>query len=77
MSACFAGIWIESHEHQDALTEITQICRDEQWQIATWDIEAGDGAGAFRMISVHPKYGLFSLAIGTFVVGRYFGSFGS
>jgi len=39
--ACFTGIWIESHEHQDALTEIAQLCRDEQWQIATWDIEAG------------------------------------
>jgi len=39
--ACFTGIWIESHEHQDALTEIAQLCRDEQWQIATWDIESG------------------------------------
>lgn len=39
--ACFTGIWIESHEHQDALTEIAQLCRDEQWQIATWDIETG------------------------------------
>ena len=39
--ACFTGIWIESHEHQDALTEIAQLCRDEQWSLATWDIEAG------------------------------------
>ena len=39
--ACFTGIWIESHEHQDALTEIAQLCRDEQWGLATWDIEAG------------------------------------
>jgi SpoVK/Ycf46/Vps4 family AAA+-type ATPase len=39
--ACFTGIWIESHEHQDALTEIAQLCRDEEWQFATWDIEAG------------------------------------
>lgn len=39
--ACFTGIWIESHEHQDALTEIATLCRDEQWQLATWDIEAG------------------------------------
>ena len=29
--ACFTGIWIESHEHQDALTEIAQLCHDEQW----------------------------------------------
>ena len=39
--ACFTGIWIESHEHQDALTEIAQLCRDEQWRLATWDIESG------------------------------------
>ncbi len=39
--ACFTGIWIESHEHQDALTEIAQLCRDQQWQLATWDIESG------------------------------------
>ncbi len=30
-----------SQDHQDALTEIAQLCRDEQWQLATWDIEAG------------------------------------
>ena len=39
--ACFTGIWIESHEHQEALTEIAELCRDEQWQLATWDIDAG------------------------------------
>ena len=39
--ACFTGIWIESHEHQDALTEIAQLCHDQQWQLATWDIESG------------------------------------
>jgi len=39
--ACFTGIWIESHEHQDALTEIAQLCREQQWQLATWDIESG------------------------------------
>ena len=39
--ACFSGIWIESHEHQDALTEIAQLCLDQQWQLATWDIESG------------------------------------
>ncbi|MCH9791186.1 MAG: AAA family ATPase [Planctomycetes bacterium] len=39
--ACFTGIWIESHEHQDALTEIAQLCHDQQWQLATWDIDSG------------------------------------
>ncbi|MCA9117899.1 MAG: AAA family ATPase [Planctomycetaceae bacterium] len=39
--ACFTGLWIESHEHADALTEIARLCRDEQWHWATWDIESG------------------------------------
>ena len=39
--ACFTGIWIESSEHEDALTEIATLCRDQQWQLATWDIETG------------------------------------
>ncbi|MFN3157689.1 MAG: AAA family ATPase [Rubinisphaera brasiliensis] len=39
--ACFTGIWIESHEHADALTAIGQLCRQEDWQLATWDIDQG------------------------------------
>jgi len=39
--ACFTGLWIESHEHQDALAEITQLCHREQWRLLTWDIEQG------------------------------------
>ena len=27
VSACFTGLWIESHEHEDALREIAQMCR--------------------------------------------------
>ena len=41
ISACFTGLWIESHEHDDALREIAQMCRDQQWQMATWNIEQG------------------------------------
>ena len=39
--ACFTGLWIVSHEHQDVLAEIAQLCREQQWQLATWDIESG------------------------------------
>ncbi len=39
--ACFTGIWIESAEHQDALVAIAQLCRQEDWRLATWDIEQG------------------------------------
>lgn len=39
--ACFTGIWVQSHEHDDALMEIAQMCRQQQWHLATWDIERG------------------------------------
>lgn len=43
--ACFTGIWIESHEHQDALSEIAGLCRRECWQLATWDVDRGLSVG--------------------------------
>ncbi len=39
--ACFSGLWIESHEHDDALVEINRLCRQEDWRLATWDIDRG------------------------------------
>ncbi len=39
--ACFTGLWIESHEQQDALTAIAQLCQQEEWRLATWNIEQG------------------------------------
>ena len=39
VSACFTGLWVQSHEHDDALREISQLCRDNQWQLTVWDIE--------------------------------------
>jgi hypothetical protein len=41
ISACFTGLWIESHEHDDALRDIAQLCREQNWRLATWDIEQG------------------------------------
>jgi hypothetical protein len=41
VSACFTGLWVQSHEHDDALREIVQTCREHQWRLATWDIEQG------------------------------------
>ena len=41
IAACFTGIWVESHEHQDALNEIAQLCRQEEWRLAVWDLEQG------------------------------------
>jgi hypothetical protein len=39
--ACFTGIWIQSHEHDDAISELTQLCQEQQWTIATWNIDQG------------------------------------
>jgi hypothetical protein len=41
VSACFTGLWVQSHEHEDALTEIARMCHTEQWQLAVWDIHRG------------------------------------
>ena len=39
--ACFSGIWITSHEHVDAIDEISQLCQREGWRMASWNIAAG------------------------------------
>ncbi|NLX98605.1 MAG: AAA family ATPase [Rhodopirellula sp.] len=41
IAACFTGLWIQSHEHDDALAEIAQMCRDQNWRLAVWDVERG------------------------------------
>lgn len=43
--ACFTGLWIQSHEHEDALTEMARVCREQAWRLATWDIDRGLQAG--------------------------------
>jgi len=63
VSACFTGIWVLSHEHQDALAEIAQACRDENWRLAVWNVHRGlqlpgdpaaqpDAAGADPMAAI-------------------------
>jgi len=39
--ACFTGIWIRSFEHDDAIVEIARLCLQQQWSLATWDIDRG------------------------------------
>lgn len=39
--ACFTGLWIQSHEQEDALVDITRLCRDQEWKLAVWDIDGG------------------------------------
>lgn len=46
ISACFTGIWIETHEHHEAIAEIQQLCQEQEWQLATWDIDRGLNVGS-------------------------------
>ncbi|MDR3638636.1 MAG: AAA family ATPase [Isosphaeraceae bacterium] len=39
--ACFTGLWVQSHEPHDALQEIAQLCRQNHWTLAAWDIDQG------------------------------------
>lgn len=41
VSAAFTGIYIQSHEHADAIKEIAQLCRDRKWALAVWDVDKG------------------------------------
>ncbi len=41
IQAGFSGIWVSSHEHQDAIAELAAMARTEEWQLACWNIEQG------------------------------------
>ena len=45
VSACFTGIWIETFEFQESIREITELCREEEWGSATWDVGRGMRVG--------------------------------
>jgi hypothetical protein len=60
--ACFTGIWIESHEHDDALAELAALCRQENWRLAVWDVDRGlqlagqeatDAGGSDPLAAIH------------------------
>ena len=39
--ACFTGLWLESQESQEALGVLRQLCAEERWRLACWDLETG------------------------------------
>ena len=45
VAGCFTAIWIESHEPQEAILELGQLCRNQAWQFATWNIDQGMQVG--------------------------------
>jgi hypothetical protein len=60
--ACFTGLWVRSGESDEAIEEITRLCKEQGWSLATWDIHrglpgnegeaisAGDPLGAIRAV---------------------------
>ena len=41
IAAAFTGLWVQSHEHEDALAEIGRLCAQHEWPLAVWDIDRG------------------------------------
>ncbi len=41
IAAAFTGLWVQTHEPEEALREITSMCRDQKWPLATWDVDRG------------------------------------
>src|SRR5262245_35387030 len=41
IAACFTSLWIQSHEHDDALADITRLCHEQSWRLAVWDVDQG------------------------------------
>ena len=39
--AAFSGLWILTHEPDEAEREIAQLARDQQWKLAAWDVSGG------------------------------------
>jgi hypothetical protein len=39
--AAFTGIYVQSHEHEDAQAEIVALCAEHGWSLASWDVDRG------------------------------------
>lgn len=52
--ACFTGLWVQSCEHQDAIEEIARLCRQEGWQLLTWDLERGLSGSELQVDAADP-----------------------
>ncbi len=41
VAACFPGLWIQTHEQDEAEAEINRLCQAQGWTLATWDVDRG------------------------------------
>ena len=52
--ACFTGVWIKSYEPDDAIAELSQLCRTENWSLMTWDVARGLRTAGETSASMEP-----------------------
>lgn len=45
IAAAFPGLWVQTHEPDEALCEIAALCSAQKWSMATWDIDRGLQSG--------------------------------
>ena len=41
VAGCFTGIWVQTQEPHEAVSDIQSLCQEEAWQYAKWDIDRG------------------------------------
>ncbi len=51
--AAFSGIWVQSHEQADAVSEIADLARSRRWTLASWDIDRGFNLEVRRDMEQH------------------------
>jgi hypothetical protein len=67
LRACFTGLWVQSHEHEDALADIARLCHDEQYRLLVWDCDRGlaVGAGQSGDGNTDPLPAIHALSVGS------------
>lgn len=45
IAAAFPGLWVQTHEPEEAIREIATLCKDQKWSLAVWDIDRGLQSG--------------------------------
>lgn len=43
--AAFSGLYVQTFEPDEALREIGELCREQNWQLAAWDVDRGLASG--------------------------------
>jgi hypothetical protein len=50
--AAFSGLYVLTHEPDEALAEIRRLCLDQRWNLATWDVLSGLSVGTSAQAAI-------------------------